>query len=85
MAVRVYEDIDVEWQLKERRRSLYDTNILNASELINRLLLSGNNKAEFKTSKQPGQRSNGMRHPHSWSIVDEVECIQWAIKLFDTK
>ena len=85
MAVRVYEDIDVEWQLKERRRSLYDTNILSASELINRLLLIGNTKAEFKTSKQPGQRSNGMRHPHSWSIVDEMECIQWTLKLFDTK
>lgn len=85
MAVRIYEDIDVEWQLKERRRSLYDTNILNASELINRLLLMGNTQAEFKTSAQPGQRSNGMRHPHSWSIVDEVDCIQWALKLFDSK
>ena len=85
IAVRVYEDIDVEWQLKERRRSLYDTNILNASELINRLMLSGNDRAEFRTSKQPGQRSNGTRHPHSWSIVDEVECIQWTLRLFDTK
>lgn len=85
MAVRLYEDIDVDWQLKQRRRSLYDTNILNASELINRLMLMGNERAEFMTSKQPGYRSNGMRHPHSWSIVDEVEFIQWALNLFDTK
>lgn len=85
VAVRIYEDIDVEWQLKERRRSLYDTNILNASELINRLMLMGNNNAEFIVSKRPGRRSNGMRHPHSWSIVDEVEFIQWALALFDGK
>jgi len=85
MAVRLYEDIDVEWQLKQRRRSLYDTNILNASELINRLMLMGNERAEFMTSKQPGYRSNGMRHPHSWSIVDEVEFIQWTLRLVDSK
>jgi len=85
MAVRVYHDIDVEWQLKQRRRSIFDSNQLSASELINRLMLMGNDRAEFMTSKQPGVRSNGMRHPHSWSIVDEVECIQWTIKLFDAK
>ncbi len=85
VAVRVYEDTDVEWQLKQRRRSLYDTNQLVASELINRLLLSGNEQAEFVTAKTPGSRSNGMRHPHSWSIVDEVECVQWCLKLFEVK
>lgn len=85
MAVRTYEDMDVEWQLKQRRRSLFDSNALNASELINRLLLMGNARAEFMTSKQPGMRSNGMRHPHSWSIVDEVECIQWTLMLLGAK
>jgi len=83
MAVRVYEDIDVEWSLKNRRRSIYDSNALDASELINRLLLMGNERAEFMTAKQPGYRSNGMRHPHSWSIVDEIECIQWCLNLFE--
>ena len=85
MAVRFYEDMDEAWQLKNRRRSLFDSNALSASELINRLLLMGNERAEFMTSKQPGVRSNGARHPHSWSIVDEVECIQWTLSLFDTK
>lgn len=85
MAVRVYHDIDVEWQLKQRRRSLFDSNQLSASELINRLMLMGNERAEFVSAKQPGVRSNGMRHPHSWSIVDEVECIQWTLKLLDAK
>ena len=82
IAVRVYEDIDVAWQINERRRSLYDSNVLCASELINRLVLQGNSNAEFVTSEQPGRRSNSMRHPHSWSIVDEVECVQWVLTLF---
>jgi pimeloyl-ACP methyl ester carboxylesterase len=80
IAVRVYHDIDVAWQLKNRRRSLYDTNQLNSSEMINRLLLLGNEKAEFVQGKT-GYRSNGMRHTHSWSIVDEVELIQWMKNL----
>ncbi|MEQ8426106.1 MAG: hypothetical protein RIA63_15410, partial [Cyclobacteriaceae bacterium] len=49
--VRFYEDVDVAWQLENRRRSLYDSNALDASELINRLLLQGNEKAEFIRSE----------------------------------
>jgi len=80
-AVRVYHDVDIAWQLQNRRRSVFDSNYLNASEMINRLLLVGNDRAEFIQSKQKGYRSNGMRHTHAWSIVDEVECIQWLKNL----
>ena len=86
VAVRLYYDTDIDWQLKNRRNSFYDTKMPDASELINRLLLSGNDKAEFVASKQPGLRSNGIRHPTSLSIVDEVECIQWikkSLNIFD--
>ncbi len=75
--VRVYHDLDVVWQLKNRRRSLFDNNAECASELIARLMLMGNDRAEFMIAKTPGYRSNGMRHTHSWSIVDEVELVQW--------
>ncbi len=51
--------------------------MLDASELVSRLVLMGNKHAEFVSSKTPGRRSNGLRHPHSWSIVDEVDCVQW--------
>ncbi|MEQ8475315.1 hypothetical protein [Fulvivirga sp.] len=80
IGVRVYHDVDIVWQLENRRRSLFDSNALAASELINRLLLLDNEKAEFMPAKQPGYRSSGFRHPHSWSIVDEVELIQWVNK-----
>jgi hypothetical protein len=84
--VRLYYDTDIDWQLKNRRNSFYDTKIPDGSELINRLLLLGNNKAEFVASKQTGLTNNGIRHPNSFSIVDEVECIHWvkrSLNIFD--
>jgi hypothetical protein len=77
VAVRTYHDVDISWHIQNRKRSLYETNMLNASELINRLVLLGNTNAEFVTSRIPGRRSNGERHPHSWNIVDEIDAVQW--------
>jgi len=77
VAVRLYYDADMDWQLKVRRNSYYDTYMPDASELINRLLLQGNTKAEFISSKQPGVRSNGYRNATAYSIVDAIDCIQW--------
>lgn len=81
--VRLYYDTDIEWQLKNRRNSFYDTKMADGSELINRLLMAGNNDAEFIASKQPGLRSNGTRNPNSLSIVNEVECIHWIKRCLD--
>lgn len=83
VAVRLYYDTDIDWQLKNRRNSFYDTDIPCGSELINRLLLLGNNNAEFISSKQSGIRSNGIRNPASLSIVDEAECIKWLKQKLD--
>jgi hypothetical protein len=79
-AVRVYYDTDIAWRLRARRDSYYDTDVPNGSELIDRLLLSGNNQAEFIAGKQPAIRSNGNRSTYAYSIVDEVDCIQWVMK-----
>jgi hypothetical protein len=75
--VRLYYDTDISWELNSKRNSYYDTNVPDGSELVNRLLLEGNAEAEFISSKLPGIRSNGLRTTHSWSIVDEVDCILW--------
>ena len=84
--IRLYYDTDIDWQLTNRRNSFYDTKIPDASELISRLLLLGNDKAEFVASKQPGMRSDGIRNPSALSIVDEVDCIHWiksSLNIFD--
>jgi pimeloyl-ACP methyl ester carboxylesterase len=83
-AVRAYHEIDVAWRLVNRRQTVRHGNYYVTSELINRLMLIGNNKAEFIQSGRKGYRSNGQRHPHSWSIVDEVECIEWVKTLLNS-
>jgi hypothetical protein len=77
IAVRAYHDVDIAWRIKNRNQTVHGSNYEVTAELINRLVLMGNDKAEFIQTFQTGYRSNGQRHPHSWSIVNEVECIQW--------
>lgn len=85
VAVRLYYDTDIEWYLKNKRGSYFDTNIPSGSELIKRLLLLGNNQAEFVMAHR-GIWNNGIRDPQALSIVNEVECIQWlkkSLNIFD--
>jgi hypothetical protein len=83
VAVRLYFDTDIGWQLKAKRNGFDDTNIPDGSEMISRLMLLGNKDAEFMAAKQPGMRSNGTRNTSSYSIVDEVDCIHWIKKELD--
>lgn len=86
LPLRLYYDTDISWELNNRRNTYNDTYFPDGSEMVNRLLLAGNMKAEFLSSKLPGMRSSGKRNPHSWSIVDEVDCIQWIkqkLKIFN--
>lgn len=80
--VRVYHDVDIVWRLQNRRQSAYEVNFLNSSEMILRLMQMKDEGAEFVKGRT-GYRSNGMRHPHSWNIVDEIEFIQWAKKILE--
>ena len=81
--IRLYYDADLEWQLKSRQNSLYDTYIPEGTELISRLMALGNKEAELITAKQPGKNSRGIRTTNSLSIVDEVECIHWLKNKLD--
>lgn len=82
-AVRTYHDVDISWRIINRNQTVHGSNYEVTAELINRLVLMGNNRAEFMQSFQTGYRSTGQRHPHSWSIVDEVECINWMKSLLN--
>lgn len=82
-AVRVYHEIDIDWLIKNRRRSALDANFTLASEMISRLVLAGNERAEFIQSDIEGRRHDGRRHPHSWNIVDGDDCIAWIKNLMN--
>ena len=63
VAVRLYYDIDIEWQLKNRRNSFYDTKMADGSELIKQLLLSGNDKEIAKWKLEKGFERTHDRRP----------------------
>jgi hypothetical protein len=77
IAYRTYHDLDINWYIQNRHRSLGETNIPGAAELVNHLVILGNDQAEFISSKVPGRRSNGERRPNSWNIIDEIDLVQW--------
>ncbi len=77
VAVRTYHDVDIAWRIEHRNQGVHNSNYEVTAELINRLRLMGNTRAEFMQTFRTGFRANGLRHPHSWSIVDEVDLLRW--------
>ena len=78
--IRIYSDPDIDWHLKERHTDLYDINALDQTAMINELRISGNKDAEFINALGKGYRLNGMRHPHSWSLAEPNELMDWIIE-----
>ena len=77
--VRIYADVDPVWWMKNRQVDAYDLNALDQTAMIQLLNDMGNSKAEFINAYQKGFRIEGNRHPHSWSIIEPKECIQWIL------
>jgi len=75
--LRIYNDVDVNWWLENRNADLYDMNALDQSAAIATLQRLGNKQAVFINAYGKGYRLDGARHPHSWSIVNPVDCMQW--------
>lgn len=79
--LRIYTEPDVDWWLKERNADLTSMNATECSAMINELNRLGNQNAKLMTTQKKGYRKpNYNRHPHSWSIVDNDELINWLLK-----
>jgi pimeloyl-ACP methyl ester carboxylesterase len=78
--LRIYGDVDPEWWMKNRHVDMYDLNALDQTAMIQWLNDNGNNKAEFINAYKKGIRLEGNRHPHSWSIIEPYECMNWIVK-----
>jgi hypothetical protein len=82
LPIRLYTEPDVNWWIKERGEDLTSMNATDASALINELKRLGNTNAELITTVNKGYRKKSKtRHPHSWSIVDNQELINWLLKI----
>lgn len=79
--LRCYTEPDVNWWIGNRGRDYYGMNAIDLAALVNQLKILGGKKAELITTTQKGFREDGSRHPHSWSIVDEKELVEWFARL----
>lgn len=79
--IRIYSEPDINWYINERLQSIYDMNVIDISAFIKELRSIGNKEAELIISINKGFRKpNNIRHPHSWSIVDNQDLLNWIIK-----
>ncbi|WKK76629.2 hypothetical protein QYS49_04875 [Marivirga salinae] len=78
--LRIYSEPDVQWWLKKRDADLTSMNVTECSAFINELNRLGNEKADLILTENKGYRKpNNSRHPHSWSIVDNDDLIEWLL------
>jgi hypothetical protein len=78
--VRLYTEPDIEWWMENRTVDYYSMNAVDAAALIMQLRVLGNHQAQLITTERRGVRSDGNRHPHSWSIVDEDDLQAWVLE-----
>jgi hypothetical protein len=81
--VRVYTDPDIDWAMKYRKKDYYDMNAPALSALVTELNRQGNDKAAFINRLGKGYRLDGTRHPHSWSLLDADDCIEWLLRCIE--
>jgi len=79
--LRCYTEPDVNWWIENRGRDYYGMNAIDLAALVNQLKILGSKKAELIITTGKGFREDGNRHPHSWSIVDENELVEWFVRL----
>ncbi len=78
--ILLFTEPDILWQMKYRQRDYYDLNCVDIAAMINLLQIQGNKDAQLVVTSNKGKRPNGMRHPHSWSIMDSKLCLDWLLK-----
>ncbi len=83
--VRAYTEPDVLWWMETRRKDYYAMNAIDLAAMINELNILGNENAELIITYNKGFQPDGTRHPHSWSIVDSKDLVNWFLTFIDKK
>lgn len=81
LPIRIYNEPDINWYIDNRFADYNDINAFDSAAMINRLKILGSNKAELIITTGKGYRKfEKKRHPHSWSIADGKELVDWMNK-----
>lgn len=75
--IRFYSEPDTLWWKQNRMADFDQMNAYYLEILSDLLKKVGFKQVEYIATENKGYRANGQRHPHSWSIVDKEELIEW--------
>ena len=78
--MRLYAEPDLNWWKENRNADPDQINAYYLKKLSEKLKNSGFKQVNYITTQHKGYRANGSRHPHSWSIVDKTELLEWILK-----
>jgi hypothetical protein len=80
LKIRLYTEPDLIWWKKKANTEYEDLNAFYIKKLSEKLKLEfGETNIELIETKNKGYRTNGNRHPHSWSIIDKKDFIKWLL------
>ncbi len=75
--IRFYSEPDTNWWKENRMADFDQMNAYYLERLSKHLKDAGFKDVEYIASENKGYRANGDRHPHSWSIVEKENLIEW--------
>lgn len=78
--LRIYTEPDSVWWKENRGFRFDETDSYQLIRFANVVNGHGWNALELIQTTNRGFNANGQRHPHSWSIVNPEELIQWMLK-----
>lgn len=79
-SLRIYCEPDILWWIKNRSVDYSGINVIDCAGYINALLKKDKkNKAELIITNERGIRNGNERHPHSWSIAEPIELVEWLL------
>ncbi|MES2811834.1 MAG: hypothetical protein V4670_05120 [Bacteroidota bacterium] len=77
--IRFYTEPDIEWWKEHNGYSYRDLNAFSIFEMAEEMKKQQFSNVEVIKTKNKGYRANGNRHPHSWSIVDADNLMNWML------
>jgi hypothetical protein len=81
LKIRFYTEPDLKWWKEYARNEYEDLNAFYIQKLSNKLKIEfRENNIELINTENRGYRANGERHPHSWSIVNEKDLVNWMLE-----
>jgi hypothetical protein len=77
LKIRFYTEPDSLWWKQNRGYDYQEMNAYFIKSLSEELSQKFGSNVEYIATQNRGYRSNGARHPHSWSIVEVDELLAW--------